>query len=90
MLKRKHVIEAGIVLLLINFLHTAYVMTRLFNLYSDGASEEQIEQQMSAASSFGMSPPFIVMTNVGILLVIVGLFMRRPAKTDRKRPLDAE
>lgn len=61
MFQRKRLIQAGVALLTIDFVHTVYRMIPVFQAAMDGASEEQIQQQASAAIRLTLSPPFIAM-----------------------------
>ncbi len=77
MFTQRRVMLVGVVLLMISMLPTVQGMISALNSISDGASESNLESQIADSVSFAMSPPFIAMKFLGILLIIVSLFLKK-------------
>ena len=77
MFNRQRVMLVGVILLMISVLPIVQGMTSASTHRTEGANTFEVEQQLADAVSLALSPPFLVMSNVGLLLVIVSLFLRK-------------
>jgi len=76
MSNRKRVL-LGVFLVIGSTLPIAIGMLSAFDQLAEGADAVQVGRQADGHVSLAMSLPFIATANVGILLIIVSLFMKR-------------
>jgi hypothetical protein len=77
MFDRKRIRLIGVVLIMVSLFPIVNGMISAFTRVSEQGRAAQVDTQLAESVRLGLSPPFIAMSNLGILLVVSSFFMKK-------------